>query len=176
MKAGSTLRGGSWFLLVVLILYGITYALDPAAAGRAIDRSLTLASRLFPILGIVALVIFLSNLFLRPDWIRNHLGAGSGPLGWLLAAIGGILAAGPVYPWYALLGDLRAKGMRHALMAVFLYTRAIKLPLLPWLVHYFGLAYTLILLGYMVLLAFPSGLLLERLVERGTPRGSGSRR
>jgi len=169
MKAGSTLRGGLWFLFAVLILYGIAYALDPTAARRAIDRSLALASHLLPVLGIVVLVIFLSNLLLRPDWVRNHLGAGSGPHGWLIATIGGILAAGPVYPWYALLGELRAKGMRTALVSVFLYTRAIKLPLLPWLVHFFGLAYTLIMLGYLILLALPSGLLLERLLGREAP-------
>lgn len=64
-----------------------------------------------------------------------------------------------------MLGDLKAKGMRTALMSVFLYNRAVKLPLLPLLIHYFGLVYTLILFAYLILFSLPAGLLLERLVD-----------
>ena len=53
--------------------------------------------------------------------------------------------------------------MRTGLMSVFLYNRAIKLPLLPLLIHYFGLIYTLILFGYLILFSWPAGLLLELL-------------
>ena len=54
--------------------------------------------------------------------------------------------------------------MRTGLISVFLYTRAIKLPLVPLLIHYFGLAYSLTLCGYLILFSFPAGLMLERLV------------
>lgn len=173
MTKGSSLRGGTWFLLVVLTLYGVAYLLDPEAAGQAFGHSVELALILVPVLGIVIVVLFLSGTLLRPDWVRRNLGALSGPRGWFLAAIGGILAAGPVYPWYAFLADLRSKGMRTGLASVFLYNRAIKLPLLPLLIHYFGLSFSLILLGYLILLSFPSGLLLERLVDNRLPPTAG---
>jgi uncharacterized membrane protein YraQ (UPF0718 family) len=153
------------------MLYGIVYALDPASTGYAMDRSLALAERLLPVLGIVLLVLFFSNLLLQRAWVHENLGVDSGLRSWLLAVVGGILAAGPVYPWYALLGELRSKGMRTGLMSVFLYSRAIKLPLVPLLIHYFGLAYTLTLFGYLILLSLPAGVLLERLVGA---RASGS--
>lgn len=174
MTARSAARGGLWLLAAVLTLYGIAYALDPVSTGYAMDRSLVLAGRLLPVLAIVVLVIFLSNLLLQREWVRENIGVHSGPRGWFLAAVGGILAAGPVYPWYALLGELRAKGMRTGLMSVFLYTRAVKLPLLPLLIHYFGLAYTLVLFGYLILLSLPAGLLLERLVDKHARVSPGS--
>jgi len=174
MTARSAARGGIWFLAAVLTLYGFAYMLYPVSTGYAMDRSLALAGRLLPVLGIVVLVLFFSNLLLEREWVRENLGVHSGPRGWFLAAVGGILAAGPVYPWYALFGGLRSKGMRTGLMAVFLYTRAVKLPLLPLLIHYFGLAYSLILFGYLTLLSLPAGLLLERLVGKQAPASPDS--
>jgi len=164
MTASSARRGGLWFLLAVLLLYGIAFLLDPASTNLALDRSAALFSRLLPMLGLVILVLFFANLLLQPSWVRENLGKHSGQRGWILAIAGGILSAGPVYPWYAMLGDLKAKGMRTALMSVFLYNRAIKLPLLPLLIQYFGLAYVLVLFAYLILASLPAGLLLERLV------------
>jgi hypothetical protein len=56
--------------------------------------------------------------------------------------------------------------MRTALTAVFLYSRAIKLPLLPLMIYYFGLPYTLILCLYLVAFAVINGILVERLVAK----------
>jgi len=55
--------------------------------------------------------------------------------------------------------------MRTALVSVFLYNRAIKLPLLPLMIQYFGIGYTLILGIYMTALSLAGGILLERLVD-----------
>jgi hypothetical protein len=96
------------------------------------------------------------------------MGRDSGLRGWSLAIVGGILSVGPIYAWYALLRDLRTKGMRTALIAVFLYNRGIKLPLLPLMIHYFGLAYTLVLAIYMTLFSLLNGILVEKIVERRT--------
>ena len=175
MTAKSTMRGGLWFLLVVLLLYGIAFLLDPASTNLAFDRSAALFSRLLPMLGLVILVLFFANLLLQPSWVRENLGEHSGQRGWILAIAGGILSAGPVYPWYAMLGDLKAKGMRTALMSVFLYNRAVKLPLLPLLIHYFGLAYVLVLFAYLILFSLPAGLLLERLVDGRPSARRGTR-
>jgi len=39
--------------------------------------------------------------------------------------------------------------MRASLAAVFLNSRALKLPFLPLMIHYFGIAYTLVLCLYL---------------------------
>ncbi len=67
-----------------------------------------------------------------------------------------------MYAWYAVLHDLREKGMRTSLISVVLYNRAVKLPLLPLLVHYFGLAYTVVLAAYLIGFSIIGGLIMEK--------------
>jgi uncharacterized membrane protein YraQ (UPF0718 family) len=137
--------------------------LNGELAATAITTSTQLLERVLPVLFIVFLLIFIINLLLNPAWIEKYLGHGSGKTGWLVAIVGGVLSTGPVYPWYALLRELGDKGMKASLAAVFLYSRAVKLPLLPLLIHYFGLKYTLVLLGYLLIFSIASGLAMERL-------------
>ena len=71
---------------------------------------------------------------------------------------GGVLAIGSIYARCALLRELREKGMQSSLAAVFLCSRAVKLPLLPLMVHYFGAIYTLLLCLYLLGFSFVSGM------------------
>jgi len=158
-------RGSLLFLLVVMVLYGIIFLLDGQLALDALELAAQLLYRLIPVLFFVFALIFLSNLLIRSDWVRINAGKESGLKGWVVAVISGVLSVGPVYPWYALLQDLRAKGMRTALVAVFLYNRGIKLPLLPLMIHYFGPAFTMILSFYLTVFSVFSGLLFEKLTD-----------
>jgi len=80
--------------------------------------------------------------------------------------VGGILSSGPVYVWYPLLADLREEGMRDSLVAAFMYARAIKIPMIPLLVYYFGWNFTLLFTLYLLIFSVLNGLLVERLTER----------
>jgi len=159
-------RGGVIFLLVVSCLYAVAFLVDIKLAQNALTFAARLFYHLLPVLLLILVLIFVSNLLVKPDWVRANVGKGSGIRGWTVAVVGGILSVGPIYAWYALLRDLKAKGMRTALIAVFLYNRGIKLPLLPLMIHYFGMAYTLILAIYMTLFSLLSGILVEKIVER----------
>jgi hypothetical protein len=57
--------------------------------------------------------------------------------------------------------------MRASLASAFLYSRAIKLPLLPLMVHYFGGLYTAVLCIYLLVFAFVSGIAMAIFEERG---------
>ncbi|MGD8484358.1 MAG: hypothetical protein PVF81_05810 [Thioalkalispiraceae bacterium] len=163
-KKNRTKSVGGWiFLVSVLLLYGLTALLDSDLALRAGTSFLHLLDKVIPVLLLVFILIFVVNLLLEPAWIRKYLGYRSGILGWATAIIGGVLSTGPIYPWYALLNDLREKGMKSSLAAVFLYSRAIKLPLLPMLIHYFGITYTLVLTCYLILFSIVSGLVMEKI-------------
>jgi uncharacterized membrane protein YraQ (UPF0718 family) len=85
----------------------------------------------------------------------------SGLGGWALTMLCGVLSAGPLYAWYPLLAELKAKGMSGALIATFLYSRALKLPLLPLMAHYFGLTYTIALSVCILVFSVLSGLLMK---------------
>ncbi|MCG6939117.1 MAG: permease [Gammaproteobacteria bacterium] len=151
------------FLGIVLSIYALTAVLDGELAATVITTFSHLLERVLPVLLIVFLLIFVINLLLNPAWIKKYLGHRSGITGWLVAIAGGVLSTGPVYPWYALLSELRERGMKMSLAAVFLYSRAVKLPLIPMLIHYFGLSYTLVLLAYLLIFSIFSGLAMERL-------------
>jgi len=158
-------RGSIQFLGFIIILYLIAFLIDSEKTIGAVKFSSTLLYQILPILLFVFVLLFISNLLITPRWVKAHLGKDSGAKGWILASVGGILSVGSIYPWLALLKELKAKGMRPALIAVFLYNRGIKLPLLPMLIHYFGLTYTLLLAGYMTLFSLLGGLLIEKLLS-----------
>jgi len=159
-KRGS---GGWLFLLLVVVAYGVVALFDVDTAGRAIGHFEKVTGQVLPVLAMVFILLLVIDLLLKPKWIKRQLGSEAGVKGWMIAAVSGVLAAGPIYPWYALLHELREKGMYAPLAAVFLYSRAIKLPLLPFMIHYFGLAYTITLCVYLLLFSFVSGLLMRQL-------------
>ncbi|MBN2700064.1 MAG: hypothetical protein ACPW60_01180 [Methylohalobius sp. ZOD2] len=163
-KPKKTGPGGWIFLLLVLAVYGLTAAIDAEVATEALGFFGKVMRTVLPVLVLVFVLLLAADLLLEPRWIRRHLGKESGIQGWFVAAAGGVLATGPVYAWYALLKELREKGMSSPLIAVFLYSRAVKLPLLPLMVHYFGTAYTLVLCLYLLGFSFISGVLIKKLL------------
>ncbi|MEJ2141029.1 MAG: hypothetical protein P8Y24_01520 [Gammaproteobacteria bacterium] len=166
-KTGRSIGKGSWlFLVLVLFFYGLVALLDVGLVIKAMNSFTRLLDKVLPVLLIVFILIFVVNLLLEPALVKKYLGHRSGLTGWLAALIGGVLSTGPVYPWYVLLKDLREKGMKTSLAAVFLYSRAVKLPLLPMLIHYFGITYTLVLLGYLILFSIFSGIAMEQIEYR----------
>ncbi|MCW9088269.1 MAG: hypothetical protein OQK54_01925 [Gammaproteobacteria bacterium] len=161
-KAKTGGYAGWWFLGAVLALYGLVALIEPQAAARAWQQFDRAMRQLLPMLGVIFVLLLLVDRLAGRRQVMRLLGEGSGLRGWLTAVVGGIIAAGPIYLWYGLAAELRAKGMRNGLLVTFLYSRAVKLPLLPLLIHYFGLAYTLVLTGYLILFALISGVLTER--------------
>jgi len=161
--------GARWlFLAGVAVLYGIVLIVRPAAAMAGLTVFGGLVVKVLPVLGIVYGVMLVTNLFIETKQIVRFLGHKSGPLGWIIVIAAGILSAGPIYMWYPLLSDLKEKGMRDALIATFLYNRAVKLPLLPMMIVYLGAEMTLIVTGYMVVFSVANGYIVELLGRRKT--------
>ncbi|MEJ2346103.1 MAG: permease [Gammaproteobacteria bacterium] len=150
--------------MAVLIAYGVLALVDQKAAVMSLRFFARVIHQVIPALGLVFLFLLIANLSLEPKWITRYLGREAGLKGWLVAIGAGILSIGPIYPWYAMLSDLRAKGMRTAFVAAFLYSRAVKLPLLPLMIHYFGFAYTTVLCLSLSVFAVFNGLIVEKLL------------
>ncbi|KAF5428632.1 putative membrane protein YraQ, UPF0718 family [Candidatus Methanophagaceae archaeon] len=108
----------------------------------------------------------LLDYFLHPKTVSKYVGRGSGIKGWFLAIFTGILSHGPIYVWYPLLKDLRDRGMKSGLIAAFLYSRAIKIPLLPLRVYYFGALFVVVLLPYIVIASIVVGENIELIESR----------
>lgn len=156
-------RGGWWFLAVMLGVYALLGLGDAQAAVAALAFFVGVLGQLIPVLALVFILLLVADLLLDERRIRRYLGAHSGIQGWMAAVLGGVVSMGPIYPWYAMLGEMRARGMRPALISAFLYSRALKLPLLPLMAHYFGLAYTVAYACFLLLFAVINAIVLERL-------------
>jgi len=151
------------FPLFVLLGYGILLFVNPQIVLLAIGNFISIMFRIVPVLGFVFVLLFLLNYFIEPRKLAKHLGKRSGPVAWTLTAIAGIVSTGPIYLWYPLLNELQKHGVRNAFIATFLYARAIKPALIPLLIYYFGLQFTIVLTFLMFIFSFFQGYLVEKI-------------
>ena len=158
-------RGGLWFLVFVLLLYAASLFFDASRTLAAVFKSLLLLLKIAPILVVVLFFMAVVNFFLKPQKLKKLLGKESGAKGWLIALTAGVISHGSVYLWYPLLKEMQQHGMRPGLIASFIYSRAIKLPLLPLLVYYFGLKFMFILTLYVLIAAYIEGRALEKILK-----------
>ena len=163
-----TTRGkGAWlFLGTMVLVYAVTALLDMSVAKQSVRFFAHVFVTVLPVLGVVLLLMLLFNLMLTPERVKTYLGTASGLKGWLLVIVSGVLASGPVYAWYAVLHELRKEGMKASLAATFLYSRAVKLPLLPLLAHYFGTRYMVVLSLYLIIFSVLSGVVTGALADK----------
>lgn len=156
----------SWiFFIIVIALYLVVCFVNFDLAIGAFIGFLDILQKIIPVFVLVFIFMFFSNLFLDSKKLARFVGENAGIKGWFISIIGGILSSGPIYMWYPLLGDLKKKGMKESFIAVFLYNRAIKIPLLPMMIYYFGLPFVVILTFYMILFSVINGILVDKIIK-----------
>jgi len=165
-KSSKNLYYGFSFLIIVITLYVILFFLKPDKLINSLYASWNIFVSIIPVLILVIFLIGISNYFLKPKKVSKYLGKKSGFRGWFLAALFGILSHGPIYVWYPLLKDLKEQGMRTGLVAVFLYNRSIKIPLIPIMVFYFGIYFVIILCIYMIIVSIFQGKIIEIIEDK----------
>lgn len=176
-KKTSSVGGACHFLMIVVLVLVVISMLDPARGGAALHFALGLLVRLIPIMAFVFVLMFVSNLLIRPQWVKAHVGRESGLKGYAIALAGGVFSIGPIYVWFEFLKDMQRKGMRTDLIATFIYARSIKPQLLPLMILYFGWTYTVILEVYLLLFSVLHGWLMGVLpcsAESDQPSGTTS--
>jgi uncharacterized membrane protein YraQ (UPF0718 family) len=155
-----------YFLVSVIFLYLLLSFFDPESVYNSLKATGNIFIQIIPILLFVIIFTALIDYFLHPKAVAKYVGEGSGIKGWFLAISAGIISHGPIYIWYPLLKDLRDQGMRSGLIAAFLYSRAIKIPLLPLMAYYFGLLFVVVLLPYVVIASLIEGKIIELIENR----------
>lgn len=158
-------HSGWYFLAGVVALYPIVLFFSLEKFKSAIDFFVDVIVKIIPILILIFFLMAITNYFIRPKVLVRYLGKDSDIKGWLIAISAGVLSSGPIYMWYPLLDDLQKQGMRPALMAAFLYNRAVKIPLLPLMILYFGAVYSIALIIVMMGISILQGLSTEKLME-----------
>ncbi len=159
------ISGNFAFFFVVLLGSLVVYFVNPALTGEAFSVFFSLLVKVLPILLFVFALIFIFDLFIKPKAVVKYLGTEKGFTGWLVSIAGGIISMGAIYMWYPLLAELREKGMKDSLIVAFLYNRAIKIPLLPFLIHYFGLIFTIVITAYMIIFSVINGFVVDKILN-----------
>ncbi len=159
--ASSPKISGKYFLPAVLLLYLFLYIMMPDNAIDAFLKSWKILIKLLPILTTVVVLLGLFNYFFNTKQLSRYLGKDSGMRAWFIAVAGGILSHGPSYIWYPMLSELRKQGARDGLLVAFIYVRAIKLPLIPIMIDYFGWQFTIILAFYLIIAGVIQGLFVD---------------
>jgi uncharacterized membrane protein YraQ (UPF0718 family) len=154
---------GIYFLASVILLYLVLFLFRPESIPKSLQASGKLLLHIVPVLFLIIFFMGIMNYFVNPKAVSKYVGKGSGIKGWFLAISTGILSHGPIYVWYPLLKELRNQGMRSGLVSVFLYNRAIKIPLLPLMVYYFGIKFVAVLLIYLIIASIAGGEIIERI-------------
>lgn len=157
---------GIRFLSLVVGLYILLFFITPDDTAAALYKSGSILWKLLPIFLTVILLTGLLHYFLNPGQIVKHFGKESGIKGWLYALLAGVISHGPMYAWYPMLQEMRHQGLRDGLVAAFFYARAIKLPLLPLMIDYFGLLFTGLLSLYILVGAMLQGKVIEWFVKK----------
>ena len=155
----------SWYFLIIIILaYAFLFSFKKSLFFSSLNFFSDILLKIIPIFILVFVLMTLTNYFITPKFVMKHLG-NKGVKKWFFVIIGGILSSGPIYMWYPLLADLKNKGFSYGLIACFLYNRAIKIPLLPIAIFYFGIKYVLVLTFVMVFVSVFQGILLDKLLD-----------
>jgi uncharacterized membrane protein YraQ (UPF0718 family) len=157
-----------YFPLSVIILSIIIFLVNPVSFEPSLQFFLSILEKIIPIIFLVFVLMFLVNLLISPKQLVKYLGKESkSKLGWPVAVITGIISTGPIYMWYPLLSDLQTKGVRNAFIATFLYNRSIKPALIPLIIFYFGINFTIVLTIVMIIASIFQGLLVEKILRTG---------
>ncbi len=163
-KQKSTLKNSFKFLGISILMFIIFTIIDSSKTKEILHNFNDIIIKLIPTVVLIIVITFVMEYFLDTKKLIKYLGKHSGLKGWIIAILGGILSSGPMYVWYPLLKDLKDKGMKTGLIATFLYNRAIKIPLIPIIITYFGLKYSVILLITMGFASILQGFIIQKLI------------
>ncbi|MFK5880606.1 MAG: permease [Sulfurospirillum sp.] len=156
---------GLKFLGIVIALFILVSVFDFENIAKIMDKTGNILIKLLPIFMLVITLTALINYFLKPKKIMEYFGKDSGAKGIFYALISGIISHGPMYAWYPMLNDMRKHGLKFGLIATFMYARAVKLPLLPFMIGLFGLTFTVIVNVYILIFAVLQGKIID-ILER----------
>ena len=165
LKSKLSSISGSWYFLIgVLLIYTIIFIFSQELFFLSLKFSYGIILKIIPVMILIFILLALSDYFITPNVVTKYFGE-KGLKKWIFVIIGGILSSGPIYMWYPFLADLKDKGMTDGLIACFLYNRALKIPLLPIAILYFGWKYIAILSLVMILMSIFQGVIIDKLME-----------
>jgi len=118
---------------------------------------------LIPILLVVYAIIFIFSILISNKKITKFLDHGHYVKKMFLAIVGGVISSWPIYLWYWFLKKLHISGLTLWHIAGFSYARAIKIPLFPMMIVYFGGKFTVIFVVVLLVLSFVQCIIIDKI-------------
>ncbi|RJQ31836.1 MAG: hypothetical protein C4562_05195 [Actinobacteria bacterium] len=155
---------------LAIIIYLFVFILSPQKGFLALRISTVTLLNVILIIFSVFIFIGLFHVWIHEDLIIKHLGHESGLKGLALGALTGTSLNGPLFAIFPMLKSLLEKGAKLGVITVIFATYAIKVPLLPLEVSFFGWKFTIIHNLLMLLAAFIMAPLMEWMMEFKQPK------
>ncbi len=149
----------------MLFLYGILYSIDPVKTAGAWTYSNNIIVEILPILLIVYASMAAFN-FIPEEKLKKSIAKTEGFFQYLIMALLGTFSHGPIYAWYPLLSDLNKRGLTYGSIGTYLFSKGIKLTLLPLMFYYFGVKLTILFSLTLFILSFVQGFVIDKLLKK----------
>lgn len=159
------ISGGIKFMLIMFGIYIFGLFFFKYLFVEALTNTLVTLGHIIPVLAFVFIFMIVTNLYLKPERVKQYLGHKSGKLGWFYAVLAGVLMVGPPYILFPILQDFKKKGMSDSFIAVLLYNRNVKIAFLPIMIFYFGLPYTVVVSVLIIFFSILNGLIIGRFTK-----------
>lgn len=159
---------GLRFLAIMVLSYLILFTTNNQAALDALLRTVAIIKQILPIIAVVVLINGVINWRLPAKKMTQLFKDQGAKRSWGIAIIAGILSHGPMYLWYPMLADLRKGGVPEGIVVTYFYARAVKLPLLPLMIDYFGTTFTMVLVTYILIASLLQGLIMQMINAQRT--------
>ncbi len=146
---------GYSLIFICLLAYGYLFLTKEEFFFQGLFTFIETIGILFPTLLLVFMIMVLFNFFIDKKVVERWF-YHENFKAWFFIIIGGIISTGPLYLWYPILSDAVKKGVSFGLISAFIYSKAIKPALIPLMIVYFGLNFTilitiLIIMGSLIL-------------------------
>ncbi len=160
------INAGQKLMIATAMIYLVILILSPQKFMESVNMFWTIFLQIIPIILLVFVIMFFSNLLMDSRRIVKMIEGAHGAKAFLFFTVFGILSSGPIYLWYPLMADLKEKKIKDSLIVIFLYNRAVKIPLIPIMIYYFGLKYVLIFTVLMITFSIINGLIADKLLTQ----------
>ena len=153
------------FFGIMILAYIVLYIFYPEKTYNAIVYVIGIIKEILPILLFVYVFMFAFS-FINEKKLKAYIEKAPAAAKYLLLSALGTLSHGPIFAWYPFLKELYQKGISKGAVGTFLYSRGIKLTLLPMLVSFFDLKFAVILTITTLLFSIIEGIVID-LTEKG---------
>jgi uncharacterized membrane protein YraQ (UPF0718 family) len=151
-------------LSIVILIYLTLYFISPIKTTEAITYSFGIIKEIIPILFFVFIITTLFNL-IDEKKLKQKIQTTKNKNKYFLMSLLGVISHGPVYAWYPFLKNVKEKGMSNGSLSVFIYTRGIKIALIPIMIGYFGAKFTILFTILIFIFSFIQGVLIDKIVN-----------